>query len=448
MEGKDLTQGKLIKTMLILLGPLLLTNLFNSIYNIVDSIWIGNLIGETGVSAITNCYPLTFIVTAISTGLSISTSVLIAQYYGAKKEEKLKSILGTSYLLAFILSFLAAIIMILTSSFWLNILNTPLEIYEETKIYFIIYLIGYIFNFLLIVIMEALRAIGNSKTPLIFVGISTAINLALDPIFINLGLGVKGTALATLIAMFIATVIGIIYINKKSKLLKIDFKYLKFNKDNIKSIFKTGYPLVFQEWFVAIIILFEVNLSNNLEIIGSASYGIIIKLEQVLWIIAKSFNTTASVMVGQFFGNKKIKETTKIFKEGLKLTILPIILTIFIVFIFPKQFCRIFVDSNEVIEMAANFLAIIGFSYVIKCPRQLLYGFILGTGHTKYVLFSSIIAGIGEISTILYLKNSTLDNLTILGIAVLVYVAIEVSLNLIYYISKKWQKEVIKKESF
>lgn len=90
MEGKDLTKGKLLKNMTILLIPLVLTNLLNSIYNIVDGIWIGNLIGENGVSAITNCYPLTLMVASIATALAVATSVLVSQYYGAKEEEKIK----------------------------------------------------------------------------------------------------------------------------------------------------------------------------------------------------------------------------------------------------------------------------------------------------------------------------------------------------------------------
>lgn len=91
MEGKDLTKGNILKNMTMLIIPLVFTNLLNSVYNIVDAIWIGNLVGENGVSAITNCYPLTLIVTAISAGMAIATSVLVSQYYGAKEEEKLKS---------------------------------------------------------------------------------------------------------------------------------------------------------------------------------------------------------------------------------------------------------------------------------------------------------------------------------------------------------------------
>ena len=133
MEGKDLTKGNLLKNMVNLLIPLVLTNLLNSIYNIVDAVWIGNLVGEDGVSAITNCYPITLIVMGISTGLSIAISVLISQYYGAKEEENLKSVMGVSYITTILVGIITAIFMIITSGFWLKLLNTPDEIFRYNK---------------------------------------------------------------------------------------------------------------------------------------------------------------------------------------------------------------------------------------------------------------------------------------------------------------------------
>lgn len=443
MEGKDLTKGKLLKNMTILLIPLVLTNLLNSIYNIVDGIWIGNLIGENGVSAITNCYPLTLIVTSISTGLAIATSVLVSQYYGAKENEKLKSVMGVSYITTMIVGIITALIMITTSTLWLKLLNTPEEIFDMTRQYLIIYLIGFIFNFILTVIMEALRAIGNSKVPLVFVGISTIINLIFDPILIKLGLGVGGAAIATLIAMLIGTIIAIVYVNTKSKLLRIDFKYLKFNKEYIKQFLKTGIPVIVEEWFIAGVISLEVNISNATGVIGSASYGVVSKLEQVIMVIGASFKTMATVTVGQFIGNKQVKESIKVMKQGLKLVLVPTILIILVVFVFPRQFCKIFVSSEDVISMAITYLSVVGISHILLPTRQLLHGFIVGTGHTKFVLFSATLASIVEVATILILRNTNLENLVVLGIGILLWVLTEMILNAIYYFSKKWQVEVI-----
>ena len=445
MEGKDLTKGKLLKNMTILLIPLILTNLLNSIYNIVDGIWIGNLIGESGVSAITNCYPLTLIVTSISTGLAIATSVLVSQYYGAKEEEKLKSVMGVSYITTFIVGIITAMLMILTSTLWLKLLNTPKEIFDITKQYLIIYLIGFIFNYLLTVIMEALRAIGNSKVPLIFVGISTTINLVLDPILIKMGLGVAGAGIATVIAMLIGTVIAVVYVNTKSKLLKVDFKYLKLNKEYIKQFLKTGLPVIVEEWFIAGVILLEVNISNATGVIGSASYGVVSKLEQVIMVIGASFKTMATVTVGQFIGDKKIKESINVMKQGLKLVLVPTFLIILVVFVFPRQFCQIFVSSEDVISMAIMYLSVVGISHILLPTRQLLHGFIVGTGHTKFVLFSATLASVVEVTTILILRRTDLENLVVLGIGILLWVLTEMILNAIYFFSNKWKQEVIEK---
>ena len=130
MEGKDLTKGNLLKNMTILLIPLILTNLLNSIYNIVDSIWIGNLIGENGVSAVTNSYPITLILTSITAGIATAVSVSVAQHYGAKDEEKTKSIVGASYLIGIIVAIISAILMKISIKFWLKLIRNNNRIFE------------------------------------------------------------------------------------------------------------------------------------------------------------------------------------------------------------------------------------------------------------------------------------------------------------------------------
>ncbi len=443
MEGKDLTKGNLLKNMAVLLIPLVLTTLLNSIYNIIDGIWIGNLIGEDGVSAITNCYPLTILVTAIANGIAIATSILVSQYYGAKENEKIKAIVGVSYLSTIIISIITILIMIITSNAWFKILNTPSEILNITKQYLTIYLIGFVFNFLLTVIMEELRAIGNSKVPLVFVGISTAVNIVLDPILIKLGLGVAGAAIATVIAMMVGTIVGIIYVNKNSTLLKIDFKYLKLNKEYINQLLKIGIPVVIEEWIISAVILLEVNVSNATGVVGSASYGVVSKLEQVIMVIGGSFKTMESVTVGQFIGNGSIKEAKDAMKQGLKLALIPTVLIILIVFVFPRQFCKIFVSSEEVIQTSIMYLSVVGMAHILLPTRQLLHGFIVGTGHTKFALVSAIIASIVEVITIVALREIGVNNLIALGIGILLWVLVKIISNTIYYFSNRWQKEVV-----
>ena len=446
MEGKDLTKGNLLKNMTILLIPLILTNLLNSIYNIVDSIWIGNLIGENGVSAVTNSYPITLILTSITAGIATAVSVSVAQHYGAKDEEKTKSIVGASYLIGIIVAIISAILMKISIKFWLKLINTPEEILGITIEYLNFYIIGYIFNFIFIIIMEEFRAIGNTKTPMIFVALSSGLNLLLDPILIKLGLGVKGAAIATLISMFIGLVLAITYAKRKSQLLKVDFKYIKFRKEYIFQLLKIGIPVIMQEWAIAMVFFLEVNTSNEAGVIGSAGYGIVNKLEEILHIICGAFKTMMVVTVGQFIGNNMIKETKNIMKQGLKLSIAPILITIIIVYIFPKQFCRIFVSSENVITMSMLYISVLRFSLLLIPFRQLLQGFIIGTGHTKFSMIQTFITMGVEIVSLLFLKNYTnMEGLVALGIAITICVIVQLSINTIYYFSNKWQRKVITK---
>ncbi len=121
------------------------------------------------------------------------------------------------------------------------------------------------------------------------------------------------------------------------------------------------------------------------------------------------------------------------------------ILIILIVFVFPRQFCKIFVSSEDVIATAIMYLSVVGISHILLPTRQLLQGFILGTGHTKFVLFTSTLASIVEVITILILRNTNIDNLVSLGIGILLFVVTKIILETIYFFSNKWQQEVIEK---
>ena len=221
-EGNDLTQGNLMKNMVMLFLPLLLTNLLNSIYNFVDGIWIGNIVGEGGISVSTNVYPLLFLTTAVgyAYALATATSVLISQYYGAKDNKNIKKVVKMSIISTAIIIFIFNLIMGIASNLWLKILNTPQEVWNETRSYYLIYLVAYFFNYILMNIMESLRAIGDSRTPIIFVSITTILNIVLDPILLKTPLGISGAAIATLIAIVVGLVVAIVYVNIKSELLR------------------------------------------------------------------------------------------------------------------------------------------------------------------------------------------------------------------------------------
>ncbi len=186
MEGKDLTKGNLFLNMIKFCIPLLITNLLNSMYNIIDGVWVGRLVGDEGMAAVTNCWPITLIASSVLSAVEVTASVMVAQRFTSAKREEIKNIITPIYLVAILLGFATSAILILTVDGWLKILNTPEEILLISKQYLMIYLIGYIFNFLAYTVIESIRATGNSKSPLILLNVTNIVNIILYPLFIKI----------------------------------------------------------------------------------------------------------------------------------------------------------------------------------------------------------------------------------------------------------------------
>ena len=167
-----------------------------------------------------------------------------------------------------------------------------------------------------------------------------------------------------------------------------------------------------------------------------------------IYVIALSFETMATVTVGQFVGNKKYDEIINIVKQGIKLLILPTLLIAIITFVIPKQFCMIFVKSDEVISMAIKYLTIIGIPQIFGPLKKLIQGVIAGTGHTKVLMISIFIANFVELFTLLFLKNINMDSIVKIGISALFWLITDFTICTAYFFSRKWKKIEIKVDFF
>ncbi len=220
----NIKRDNLLNRMVKIFVPLLLSNLLNVSIYMINSIWIGRLIGENGISIIANSYPITMIASSIMSGPITAIAVLISQNYGADEKEKVKQIMGVFYIANIILGILVTLIMFLLLPMLLGLLHTPSIILKDISIYIFLYLIGYTVNFLFLTICEALRAIEKTKIPMLFIAVELTINSLVVPILILIGLGIAGAAIGNIIATVIVTVGIIVYINKNEELLKINKK--------------------------------------------------------------------------------------------------------------------------------------------------------------------------------------------------------------------------------
>lgn len=443
MEGKDLTQGNLLSNMINFCIPLLITNLLNSLYNIVDGIWVGRLIGEKGVASVTNCWPIILAASSILSAILVTASIMVANKFASKEREKIKEIITPIYIVAILLGLITSGFLIVTLNMWLKILNTPEEILLMSKQYLVIYLIGYIFNFFAYTIVESIRATGNSKAPLVLLTLTNIINIILDPIFILIGLGIIGAALASSVAMICELVISLIYISKRTKLLKFNKKYMKLKKNFLKEVGIIGFPMMFAELSTIFTIILEVYLSNSLGVIGSSAYGIVSKLQSFLYTLGTSIKSMMTVIVAQFIGKGAFDQLNKVMKNGVKIIIVPtVIIAIFLVFC-SRWFCSIFTTNEQVIEMSIEYLSIVGIAFVLIPICLLLMGFVLGTGNTKYSFITLFIASVVEFVVVLLIQCNYNKPLLALGVSILAWYVTDMIFCTVYYFSKKWRKEII-----
>lgn len=450
VEGHNLVKGNLLNNMIRLLIPLFLTSILAQVDNIINAVWISNLIGNEGVSTVINCNPLIYFTTSISAGIAVATGVLVARLYASKNEEGLKTLIGTSYVLNAIICFTLAFIMIRLSPILLNLLGTPIEILEQTKNYFNVYMYGFSFTFILTTIMGSMRSIGNSKTPLYLIGLASLINIILAPLLISgygifPKLGITGTTWANIISSFVCTIIALIYVNIKSRLLRIYVLKLRLNLAYCGYILKLGIPVMIENMAIALIIMFEVHIANRTGLVGSSIYGAVSKLENISIVLGGAYRLMASVTVSQFIGGNMKESAKRVMTEGLKLTILPIFIIVLMVFVFPRPIISLFINDEVVIDQAIEYLMIVGFAFILLPIRQLLGGFITGTGHTSYTLLTVIFACVVEfILTSCLLKVHT-NSLLVLGIGILAWVLTEMIINTIFYLRGTWKNDVLKR---
>lgn len=439
-EGKDLTKGNLLSNMVKFCIPLLITNLLNSVYNIVDGIWIGRLVGDDGLAATTNCWPIMLTASSVLTGVTVTMSVLVAQHFASKEKEKIKEIVTPLYIISFIMGIITTTILILAENFLFNLFNTPLEIIDQAKEYATVYLIGFIFDFVAFTIIDAIRATGNSKVPLAILAATEFTNIILDPILIKLGFGVKGAAMATAISMLFCLILSYLYI-RKSELLRFNRKNIKFEKEFLKQISILGIPMIVQQVATIFTIMLEVNIANSLGVIGGSTYGIVSKLQEFVWVLGNALNELLTVVVGQFIGKRAFHRIKDVMKNGMMLTTIPMIVIATFIIFFSEQFARIFTNSEEVIATAIGYMHFIGIGFSIAPLCQFLNGFVLGIGNTRYTFITAIIASAVEIITILSLRNYIDNPFTCLGIGISWWYAIEIIMFAIYYFSKCWWKK-------
>jgi len=390
---KDLTEGKEGRLILKFAIPMLMGNVFQQLYNVVDSIIIGKVLGKEALAAVGANFPLIFALISFVVGIAIGSTVIISQYFGAKQMDKVKKTIDTLYIFMFFAAIALTIIGTFGSKYIFQLISLPEDVLGPAVEYFNVYAIGFVFFFGFQGTSAILRGLGDSKTPLYFLMISTVINIVLDIFFVVvLKLGIQGVAAATVIAQAGAFFSVVWYLNKYHSFIDISPLKMKFDREIFSKSLKIGLPSGFQQTFVSVGFLALYRIVNQFGTPTIAAYSVAMRIDMFAAMPAMNFSAAISTFVGQNIGANKFDRIGRGLNATLIMTnIISVVVSIFAL-LFARQLIGVFIDDPEVINIGVQYIYIVSGFYVIFTTMFIFTGVLRGAGDTLVPMFITILA--------------------------------------------------------
>ena len=390
---RDLTTGKEGKLILLFTVPMLIGNVFQQLYNIIDSIIIGRYLGNEALAAVGASFPLIFTLISLIIGIATGTTIIIAQYYGARNITKVQQAIETMYLFIFGASILLSIAGNLGSTYIFRLIDLPESVIPQAVEYFNVYAYGFIFFFGFQGTSAILRGLGDSKTPLYFLVIATVMNILLDLLFVVIfKWGISGVAYATIISQAGAFFSIIIYLNKFHKTIQFNLLRLRFNRDIFSKSLKIGLPTGFQQTFVAVGMLALYKVVNMFGTTVIAAYAVAMRIDSFAALPAMNFSAALSSFVGQNIGANKLERVRSGMLATLRMTSLISLGVTIIAWIFAEQIMQVFTTDQAVVEAGKDYLYIVSAFYILFSAMFVMNGVLRGAGDTLIPMFITIFA--------------------------------------------------------
>lgn len=374
----DLTTGPVAKTMLKFSIPMILGDLFQQLYNISDTLIVGWFIGTNALAAVGASYTLIIFLTSVILGLCMGSGALFSIFYGEKNFTNLKSSIFLSFILISIITIIINILIFTYIDEIIVFMRIPQEIYDLAYTYLHIIFIGFSFTFIYNYFTCLLRAIGNSNTPLLFLGFSAILNIILSLVFVAIfNMGVSGSAIATVISQGLCALGLILYTALKCPELMPQKEHMRWNFSMLKNITNSSILTCTQQSVMNFGILMVQGLVNSFGPTVMAAFTVAVKIDSLAYMPAQDFGNAFSTFIGQNFGAKQTERIRQGIKTALKISFVFCLIISIIVIIFAKSLMTIFVDANEIaiIEIGAQYLYIEGSCYFGIGFLFLLYGF-------------------------------------------------------------------------
>ena len=378
-----MTEGVIWKELLLFSVPLLLGNLFQQLYNAVDSVVVGNYIGAQALAAVGSSAPVINLLVSFFMGLSVGAGVIISRYFGARNMESLQDSIHTSLALTMTAGIFMTLFGIIFSPTILRWIGTPMDVMSSSVLYLRIYFGGILSVMLYNMGSGILRAVGDSKNPLYFLIVSSITNILLDLLFVIVfDMGIAGVGWATLIAQTISAVLTLLLLIKTKQEYKVTLKKIRFHKDKLIEIIRLGLPSGIQNGVVSfsnVIVQSNINAFGSLAMAGCGAYT---KIDGFAILPVMSYSMALTTFTGQNMGAKKYDRVKQGARSGIIMSLLTTIAISALLLIFGEQVLSIFSDNPKVISYGLYMMHVLAPFYIFLAISHAFNGIIRGAGIT------------------------------------------------------------------
>ena len=386
-----MTTGSPVRHILIFALPLFIGNVFQQLYNMVDSIIVGNFVGANALAAVGACGSLNWLFFSLSSGLAIGIGVIVSQSFGAGKEERIKAAIANSVYVLLVSSVIFSLIGMIFARPILMLIDTPAKMLPDAVTYMRTTCSGIVFVAAYAGVSAQLRALGNSKVPLYFLIAASIINTVLDIIFVRyMGMGVFGAALATVISQFVSAVTCTIYACRTISYFRLSRSEMKADREIIVQSIKLGAPISLQYAMIAISCVVLQGVVNSFGVTVAAAFTVTSKIESIIQLPYSSIATAVTTYTGQNIGAGKIDRVKTGFRYSIIMTFIFSMTMLPLAYIFGHQIVGVFVRDAAVIAMGAIALRITSVCYFPLSTIYIPRGIMNGAGDAKFAMINGI----------------------------------------------------------
>lgn len=388
----DLTEGKVWKVIVRFAVPWLVGNLLQQFYNITDSIIVGQFLGKEALAAVSASFFIYYFIISLVIGVGSGTTVVISQLFGAKQYQKVQLAFSSFFIFMLVGGIILSIAGIIFAEPVFRLTNTPEEVIPQAVAYFRIYIGG---TFLFVTfnsIISILRGVGESVRPMLFILITTVLNIAFDLLFILVfKWGIEGAARATVVSQGIGMCIALAYVNNTHPLLSIKKQDMLFDWKLFKESLKIGLPTSVQQCAIALGLIALLGIVNSFGTNTLTAYGAAGKIDTIITQAVLTLSGALAAFCGQNIGAGRLDRVKKGVQFTMYTNIALGLLTFAAVYLFGNEMMRIFTKDIDVVAIGKEYLLIIGGFFIVHGALNVYNGALRGAGDTLFPMITSLV---------------------------------------------------------